>query len=192
VNSGKSQFSGHGISRPAVCLLLLCLLLPRAHAQLGLPPIITVPPLDQTVQNGGSATFSVLVTSLTRLSYQWRFNGVNIPGATGNAYTRTNVHYIDEGLYSVAVTNSAGWAVSSGARLSIINPPLQFVGYRVETNGFQAQLVGPVGGKYVVLASTNLKDWLPISTNLAPNGTLNFIDSKASNYSRRFYRAQLQ
>lgn len=192
MNSGKSQFSGHGVSRPAVCLLLLCLLLPRAHAQLGLPPIITVPPLDQTVQNGGSATFSVLVTSLTRLSYQWRFNGVNIPGATGKAYTRTNVHYIDEGRYSVAVTNAAGWAISSSAKLKIKDTQLRFVACGWGADGFHGRLNGPEDGIYVILTSTDMKDWTPISTNLAPNGILDFTDPQATTRGRCFYRALLQ
>lgn len=40
---------------------------------------------------------------------------------------------------------------------------------------------------YVILASTNLTDWLPISTNDVP-GLLNFTDWDSTNYPERFYQ----
>lgn len=48
-------------------------------------------------------------------------------------------------------------------------------------NGFTIQLSASMGCNYVILASTNLKDWTPISTNVALTGTLEFADSSATN-----------
>ncbi len=71
---------------------------------------------------GTDATFSVTATSETALSYQWLFNNFEIPGATGSAFTRTNVQYSHEGNYSVAVSNSFGGTISSNAFLRVVSP----------------------------------------------------------------------
>jgi hypothetical protein len=41
------------------------------------------------------------------------------------------------------------------------------------------------GFAYVVQASTNLVDWIPVQTNNAP---FTFVDSQASRINQRFYR----
>jgi hypothetical protein len=55
----------------------------------------------------------------------------------------------------------------------------------------QAQLLfsGVAGQDYVIYASTNLSNWIPISVLTANNGPLPFIDPAATNYTCRFYRA---
>jgi len=72
-------------------------------------PVITTQPSSQIVCPGAglNATFSVTATG-SALSYQWRKNGVNIPGATASTYTITNVTAADAGMYDVVVTNPAG------------------------------------------------------------------------------------
>lgn len=59
------------------------------------------------------------------------------------------------------------------------------------TNGqFQFQLSGPVGTHYIVQASTNLINWIPIAVAVIPvSGVTNIVDPYATSYSRRFYRA---
>jgi hypothetical protein len=42
------------------------------------------------------------------VTFQWKFNGIDIAGATGDSLILTNVSVAQEGLYSVVVTNSAG------------------------------------------------------------------------------------
>jgi PKD repeat protein len=84
------------------------------------PPLIVTQPQDQTVNQGSDATFSVTATGTLPLAYQWRFNGTNIGGATGSAFTRTNAQLADAGSYSVVVTNSFGSDTSSNATLSVI------------------------------------------------------------------------
>lgn len=54
------------------------------------------------------------------------------------------------------------------------------------TNGQYAFNVSGVPGHlYVVQASTNLKDWIPIQTNAAP---FTFVDPQAGQFQQRFYR----
>jgi len=68
--------------------------------------------------NGTNVTFSVVATgSEPPISYQWRFNGVDIPGAVGSTYTVTDVQLDEEGDYTAAVTDSTGTIYSQSARL---------------------------------------------------------------------------
>jgi hypothetical protein len=64
---------------------------------------------------------------------------------------------------------------------------------RTSSGGFQFQVAGPVGNSYVIVASTNLTEWIPIATNAIPaSGALLITDLDATNYSHRFYRAVSQ
>ena len=57
---------------------------------------------------------------------------------------------------------------------------------------FRFTLTGPAGSNAVISASTNLQTWTPLLTNTLTGGALNFTDTLATNYPRRFYRAKLQ
>jgi hypothetical protein len=82
-------------------------------------PTITTQPQSQTVFPGGSPTFSVAATGTSPLSYQWRFNGAIIAGASGSNYTKTNAQAADAGNYSVVVSNFFGTATSMNAVLTV-------------------------------------------------------------------------
>jgi hypothetical protein len=82
------------------------------------PPEILRDPQNQVIEPGESASFSVVVTDTRGLSYQWRFNGVDISGATDDALL-LNAGAANEGLYSVVLMNSAGNVISAAARLWI-------------------------------------------------------------------------
>jgi uncharacterized repeat protein (TIGR02543 family) len=88
------------------------------------PPTITSQPASQTVNPGASAIFSVVASGATPLSYQWRFNGVNISGATSSSYTKSNVQATNAGNYSVVVNNAYGSATSANAVLTVNTPPV--------------------------------------------------------------------
>jgi hypothetical protein len=66
---------------------------------------ITQQPRNQTVRLGLNASFSVSATSANPVTYQWRFNGTNIDGATNATLVLTNVQLANEGLYSVLVAD---------------------------------------------------------------------------------------
>jgi hypothetical protein len=76
------------------------------------------------------------------------------------------------------------------------SPELTFVttngNFGPVNNQFVMSLIGPAGSNTVVSGSTNLQDWSPIATNPLPIGTLQVTDTLATNYLRRFYRAQLK
>ena len=78
-------------------------------------PSIGTPPLTQSVPVGNAVTFTVAASSATALTYQWSFNGAAISGATSSTFTTRPVQLSDQGLYSVAVTNSVGTTVGAAS-----------------------------------------------------------------------------
>jgi hypothetical protein len=99
------------------------------------------------------------------------------------------------GDYSVLVSNAAGSTASPAATLIVINPPpvLTTAGAgTVTTNGFSFGMSVPAGATFVVEASTNMRDWAPIATNVAAAASVVFTDTAAPNHPRRFYRALLR
>lgn len=80
-------------------------------------PFITSQPLSRTLAPGTNVSFSVGVTSSTPRNYQWRKDGVNLVGATGDTLSLTNVQTWDVGGYSVVISNSVGAVTSSSASL---------------------------------------------------------------------------
>jgi hypothetical protein len=75
------------------------------------------------VVTGQTADFSVTATGTAPLSYQWKFNGAPIGGATGSAFTIANAQPVNAGTYSVVVTNVAGSITSAVATLTMTVPP---------------------------------------------------------------------
>ena len=74
-------------------------------------PVITNQPTWLTNGVGSTALFSVGATGAPPLSYQWRFNGVDRPGATNDTLVLTNVQTSNQGNYSVVVTEFGGLSI---------------------------------------------------------------------------------
>jgi hypothetical protein len=61
---------------------------------------------------------------------------------------------------------------------------------RVAGGGFSFMLIGAPQATYVIQASTNMLNWVAVSTNqLPPSGVMQITDSQAGTISRRYYRA---
>jgi hypothetical protein len=89
------------------------------------PLAILASPQSATVRAGPgipatNATFTVAAIGDGALSYQWRFNGTNLPGETASALTMTNVTSRHAGAYTVAVTDANGTALSAPALLTVL------------------------------------------------------------------------
>jgi outer membrane protein assembly factor BamB len=85
-------------------------------------PSISKQPVSQSVTVGQSATFSVVATGTSPLSYQWQKNGVAISsGAISPAYTTPPTLATDTGSqFSVVVSNSVGQLTSNPATLTVL------------------------------------------------------------------------
>ena len=113
-------------------------------------PTITAQPQSVTVTAGSAATFSVTATGAGTLSYQWKFNGQSLGGATAPSYTVASAQAANAGAYTVTVSNSAGSATSNAATLTVqAVAPKGFV-----NGGFEADYTGwtPSGSQQVVTA----------------------------------------
>ncbi|MBI4911893.1 MAG: putative Ig domain-containing protein [Acidobacteria bacterium] len=97
------------------------------------PPVITQHPQDQTVFRGASATFSVVATGGGILSYQWRRNSIDIPGATDSSYKTPPTVLSDNGaVFSVKVTDDSESQVLSSNAVLRVNSGFSLAGGMVE------------------------------------------------------------
>jgi hypothetical protein len=87
-------------------------------------PFVIVPPTNQTVMVGSTATFSVLADGTQPLSYQWSLAGAELAGATNATLILNNVQLSQAGEYSVQITNVVGSVTVSNAVLTVnLLPP---------------------------------------------------------------------
>ncbi len=83
-------------------------------------PSITTQPSNQSVTVGSTATFSVVATGTTPLTYQWQRGTTPITGATAASYTTAATTSSDNGSqFEVVVTNSVGSITSNAATLAV-------------------------------------------------------------------------
>lgn len=94
-----------------------------ASGEIGTTPQFASQATPQTAVIGGSVTLGVTVTATGPITYQWKRNGVNIPGATDATLTLTNVQAAQGGNYSVVVSNLLGTITSNAAPLTIDSTP---------------------------------------------------------------------
>ncbi len=87
-------------------------------------PLVTTQPRSQSIIAGQSATFAVTASGLAPLSFQWRFDGANLAGATLSTYTRANAQFTHSGNYDIVVTNTYGAVTSQLALLTVTLPPV--------------------------------------------------------------------
>jgi hypothetical protein len=80
-------------------------------------PQILAQPQQQIAGPGELASFFVVAADTRGLTYQWRFYGTNLPGATADTLLVTNVSAGMEGPYSVVLANGSGSVTSSPAML---------------------------------------------------------------------------
>lgn len=82
-------------------------------------PVILAQPRSQVVEPNGTAAFAVTVADASSITYQWKFNGTDISGATGDSLFLTTVIAANEGSYTVVITNPSGSVTSTAATLYV-------------------------------------------------------------------------
>src|SRR5262245_32627934 len=102
-------------------LVLLSIFVARP-CRAGPAPIILVQPLSLSVLNLDIASFSVVASSGTTMTYQWYKDGAPIPGANSAIYS-IRVSSSDQGTYYVKITNAGGTVQSVTVTLTIVGPP---------------------------------------------------------------------
>lgn len=93
-----------------------------SNATLTVVPIaITAQPAGQSLYVNDRATFSVVAARNGPFTYQWRFNGDDLPGATDSILTIVGLRTTNSGSYSVVVANPYGVIESSNAVLNVLD-----------------------------------------------------------------------
>ncbi len=112
-------------------------------------PAITVQPVAAQLSAGGNLILSVAANAGSSARYQWRKDGVDIPGATGSIYGKVSQNTTEAGHYSVLVTNEAGATLSQLASVayrtaSDSRPRLSNLSVRTQLRPAQPLIVGAV------------------------------------------------
>ena len=82
-------------------------------------PVITQQPSNQTVTNGGIASFTVMGTGCGPMHYQWKKNGSSI-GTDSQSLTLTQIQCSDNGSQITCdITNDCGVTTSNAATLAV-------------------------------------------------------------------------
>ncbi|MFO1513330.1 MAG: immunoglobulin domain-containing protein [Verrucomicrobiota bacterium] len=161
-------------------------------------PAVATPLTDRHSAGGRHVTFAALAVGQPALNYQWRRNGVDLPGAAGPTLTLTNVTRDSRGLYSALVWNALGSTNSREAWLDVVGPVKLLtsptaavpgaVGF-VAADTTSTSLAAADAAWLEVQTSTNLVNWQALSNSLVfTNGILRLQDLEQTNYSARFYR----
>jgi hypothetical protein len=139
----------------------------------------------QTIALNAAATGN---SSLLALAYQWRFNSVDLPMASNATLMLKNVTTNQSGTYTLSVSDGDETTISTPVMLTVYPTAAATLAMAAHAkNQFGLSLSGVPGYQYEVQASTNLVDWVPIQTNVAP---FLFIDPDAGKFQQRFYRSR--
>jgi hypothetical protein len=95
-----------------------------ARLSLVLPAYIAQQPQGRTVPTNANVTFSVSALGTGSVAYQWRFNGADIPGATSAAFNIPSAQLVNDGTYTVVVTDAVGSVASQPAVLHVFIRPV--------------------------------------------------------------------
>jgi hypothetical protein len=91
------------------------------------PPAFSLQPLSQTNYVSSNTTLVALATGAPPITYQWQFDGANIPGATATDLVLNNLALTNTGTYTLVASNTAGTNVSQPAILTVLDVPPSIV-----------------------------------------------------------------
>jgi trimeric autotransporter adhesin len=111
-----------------------------------------------------------------------------VTSTQGPTLTLNEVTAANAGNYQVVVTGPGGSVTSSVAKLTLSGPIVRLSVLSWTTNGFNLSLTGPTGS-YQINVSTNLLNWLTLTSFTTTSSPVSFLDSAAKSYRQRYYRA---
>ena len=142
-------------------------------------------------------TFTLLTTDNGPPTYQWHFNGQDIPNATDSTLSLPEASRANAGIYTVKVSNAGGSTTSANAVL-IVRDLQQLTAPTLLTNGTLRLTFGDHHGdlisapnvfRYQLQVSEDLQTWAALNLPLQLiDGRFQVEDPDAGNHPKRFYR----
>jgi hypothetical protein len=141
--------------------------------------------------NGGTFFVSITVTITDATTGAAVYYTLDSSTPTTNSLLYSGPFTLTNSATVTAKAFKAGLSDSAAANaVFTIRPPIRFTSWTYLSNHqFQPQLSGLAGKSYVFQATTNFSNWIALSTNVAPSNQFFLLDSSASNFPYRFYRA---
>ena len=151
----------------------------------------------------GPASFDYYVSSATNSArFKFLLNGVLVLQASGEVGWTRFSYQMPSGQDSLEWRYEKAGSQTSGQDLAAIDNvklPLRIIlgaplRPLIQTGtgpaGLELRVLGQTNQVYVMEGSTNLLNWLPLSTNYSPNALVRFADPSASQVPIRFYRTK--
>ena len=149
-------------------------------------------PRDLAVPEGSSATFTAIVGGTVPLSYQWKHNGSDVPGATNAFLVVANAQHADMGAYQLQVTNLVSRVTSEEAQLCVLSDEqtvhILSVRLRSDRNTARVLICGPVGKNGILQASSDFSTWTPLTNFTFESNLYEHFDLDAGQAPWRFYK----
>jgi beta-xylosidase len=148
------------------------------------PPQITSQPLG--VQARAGSTVALTVSARGASAYQWRHNGFDVPGATGDTMVLENVSHASAGSYRVVVSGGSDSVTSDPAHLTVLaegHSRVSNLSVRTALADGRTLIVGfySKGTKNVLIRGVgpSLASVAPELTGLHPNPRIEFYEGAA-------------
>jgi hypothetical protein len=161
---------------------------------------------NQVAVLGSDVTLRANISSFAIPHWRWRKDGRDIPFAGSSstnfffgisaALTLTQVSLADAGNYSLLVTNESvnHTFISPNISLAVVIPAGGYLSpsQLLNDGGFELRLLGRVGSRHTIQASSDGSAWTPLITITNSVGSVEWIDTAAKDLGWRFYRAILE
>jgi uncharacterized protein (TIGR02597 family) len=112
-------------------------------------PLLLQAPVGGAFYKGRTAHLTARATGTEPLTYQWFFNGINLPHATNASLDLAGFDAINAGTYQLVVTNTLGTTTSLPVAINILDGPLYVSGQPASSTNYlgrRVHLGGAVNG----------------------------------------------
>ncbi len=148
----------------------------------GISPQVVSGPVSLNAALNGAASFRVLVSGTTPITYQWQLDGKDLAGATASTLALDNLSPPNSGKYTVVIRNAWGSVTSAPATLTLFGDLKMYAGIT---------LAGPVGTRFEIEFTEDVSDpveWVHLGAVDLPASPYVFIDFDSPGKKHRYYR----